>query len=189
MVDIHFWSEQTRHKWECQMKPKKAENVSEPEYPSRRQFVKYGIMLGVVAAVGASSGCRMPGVLRPADRPTVVGDEITAGTEITTTGGLPPVEPPLELGGKIRAEPTVAGDSATSATRDGTTIRYTIRSGDTLSRIAKDRLGSARRVDDILDLNPGIKPNMIKVGQVILLPKSAGETQREPVKLGGKPAR
>ena len=44
---------------------------------------------------------------------------------------------------------------------------YTIRSGDTLFRIATER---GTTVDAIIRLNPSLNPNNLQVGQIICLP-------------------
>lgn len=46
-------------------------------------------------------------------------------------------------------------------------VPYTIRSGDTLYRIAQD-YGST--VQQIIDANPGINPNLLRIGQQICVP-------------------
>lgn len=48
---------------------------------------------------------------------------------------------------------------------------YTVRSGDTLSSIAKSRLGDADRWRDIATLNKLTDPNKLVVGQTLKLPK------------------
>ncbi len=48
---------------------------------------------------------------------------------------------------------------------------YVVRSGDTLGHIAQRELGSVRFTDAILNLNPGINANNLKVGAEIKLPK------------------
>ena len=52
---------------------------------------------------------------------------------------------------------------------------YRVRAGDTLRSIARDTLGSARRADEILDLNRGLvdDPKQLVVGQVLELPEDA----------------
>lgn len=47
---------------------------------------------------------------------------------------------------------------------------YQIKPGDTLPQIAKVELNDANAVKQILDLNPGLDPEGLKVGQVIKLP-------------------
>ena len=63
-------------------------------------------------------------------------------------------------------EPTAPATAATGST-------HTVRAGETLSRIASDRLGSSQRWQDIYDLNRdtiGGNPAALKVGMVLRLP-------------------
>jgi nucleoid-associated protein YgaU len=50
---------------------------------------------------------------------------------------------------------------------------YTVKSGDTLSKLAKAHLGDAKRYMEIFNLNTAIlkDPDLIKVGQRLQLPK------------------
>ncbi len=50
---------------------------------------------------------------------------------------------------------------------------YTVKSGDTLSRIALHELGDADQWNDIAALNPGIDANRLKVGAKLALPAGA----------------
>jgi len=47
---------------------------------------------------------------------------------------------------------------------------YVVKKGDTLSKIAREQLGGINHLRALIDANPGIDPNKIKVGQVINLP-------------------
>ena len=49
---------------------------------------------------------------------------------------------------------------------------YTVKSGDTLSKLAKKFLNNANRYNDIFDLNKDIlkNPDLIKVGQKLKIP-------------------
>ena len=51
---------------------------------------------------------------------------------------------------------------------------HTVAAGDTLGQISSDKLGTARRWREITALNPGLKPNSLRIGQVLKLPCSAG---------------
>lgn len=51
---------------------------------------------------------------------------------------------------------------------------YTVKSGDTLARIAERECGSAKMVSQIKALNPGLDPNKIKVGAKLNLPAQGG---------------
>ncbi len=60
---------------------------------------------------------------------------------------------------------------------------YTVKSGDTLSKIAKEQLGDADRWREILDANKDVikDPNVIRPGTELKIPTS----ETEP----GKPAK
>lgn len=57
---------------------------------------------------------------------------------------------------------------------------YTVKSGDTLEKIARDVLGDRKYVGDIQKANPGLNPQRIFVGQVLKLP-SVGDSGASPV--------
>jgi nucleoid-associated protein YgaU len=91
-------------------------------------------------------------------------------------GTVPTEEQKNELWNAIKTIPTWRNDivadiqvvgRATSAART-----YTVRSGDTLSRIAKEQLGSANDYTKIFELNRDqlADPDKIKTGQVLRLP-------------------
>ena len=60
----------------------------------------------------------------------------------------------------------------TSGTSEST---YTVKAGDTLSKIAKEKLGDANAYMDIFNANKGLltDPNKIKPGQVLKIPQAA----------------
>lgn len=70
---------------------------------------------------------------------------------------------------EVVADIKVTGGGATAAATPKT---YTVKSGDTLSRIAKEHLGDANAYMRIFELNRDQlnDPNMIKPGQVLKLP-------------------
>ncbi|MBR4371498.1 MAG: DUF2135 domain-containing protein, partial [Victivallales bacterium] len=49
-------------------------------------------------------------------------------------------------------------------------FQYQIKKGDTLLTIAERELGDRKRVNEILDLNPGIDPDRLRIGSIINLP-------------------
>lgn len=63
-------------------------------------------------------------------------------------------------------------DARTENKADVKTATYTVKDGDTLASIARRKLGSAGRVQDIVSINKGTldDPNSLKVGMVIKLP-------------------
>lgn len=47
---------------------------------------------------------------------------------------------------------------------------YTVQKGDTLWSIAQRFLGDGKRWREIVEVNPGLEPSKLKIGQVIMLP-------------------
>jgi nucleoid-associated protein YgaU len=72
---------------------------------------------------------------------------------------------------KATGVPTPAGTTGTSGMSD----TYTVKAGDTLSKIAKEKLGDANAYMDIFNANKGLltDPNKIKPGQVLKIPLAA----------------
>ena len=68
-----------------------------------------------------------------------------------------PVEQPASFG-TTGATPAVAGSS------------YTVQKGDTLYKIAREKLGDPKQWKAIAAANPGLNPNSLKAGQKITLP-------------------
>ena len=64
------------------------------------------------------------------------------------------------------AAPTSAGSAEST---------YTVKAGDTLSKIAKEKLGDANAYMEIFNANKGLltDPNKIKPGQVLKIPQTA----------------
>jgi nucleoid-associated protein YgaU len=77
----------------------------------------------------------------------------------------------------------------TAPTNKGQETTYTVKSGDSLAKIARKELGSETRWNEIAQLNPGLNAKNLKVGQSILLPTGtatantvvADSTQTAPV--------
>ncbi|TVS02047.1 MAG: LysM peptidoglycan-binding domain-containing protein [Phycisphaerales bacterium] len=98
---------------------------------------------------------------------------LNANTDVIPGDGGVTVGLQIRLPG--RAAASASGQStqtqspprATSGTRS-----YTVREGDTLSRIASRELGTVSRMQEILDLNRGVldDADMIRVGMTIRLP-------------------
>ncbi len=57
-------------------------------------------------------------------------------------------------------------------------LEYVVKPGDTLSGIAKKY---SLNLSDVIKINPGIKPNLIKVGQKIKLKSSTPAKKSEAV--------
>ncbi len=126
-----------------------------------RSMERLGIPPAAVAISEAEPTVFDAFVMEPeGSSPTEAGETEAAESE------LPPVGAP--------AVPTAPAALAT----------WTIRSGDTLSEIAAEVLGSSSMVQAIIDLNPGVDPMRLKVGAELQLPPReaavAGEAVVEP---------
>ena len=92
-------------------------------------------------------------------------DEINA--DIRVTGGPSSVAPtaPPPTASPARSTPAATATAVAPKT-------YTVKSGDTLSKIAKEHLGNAADYMKIFELNTDqlSDPNLIKPGQVLRLP-------------------
>ena len=85
----------------------------------------------------------------------------------------PPAEaaaPPANAAGRPGA-----GAEAAASSSDGNGSTYTVRRGDSLSKIARDQLGDANRWPDLVALNPVVAddPDLIYAGTVLRLPVTA----------------
>lgn len=108
----------------------------------------------------------LPLALPATETPAPSGTPLPAETPTAT---LPPAEPPVSLIGEepLSAEPATGAD---------TTV-YIVKEGDTLGSImAQYNL----TMQAILDLNPGLDPDFLTVGQEILLPSAGSASVQSP---------
>jgi nucleoid-associated protein YgaU len=79
---------------------------------------------------------------------------------------------PKEVVADIQANPAAAGTSGSAGAAAGAAT-YTVKAGDTLSKIAKDTLGNAGSYMEIFNLNKDqlTDPDKIKPGQVLKIPQ------------------
>lgn len=80
-----------------------------------------------------------------------------------------------EIVADIKARPAAAAATPPAAATSPAHMTYTVKSGDTLSKIAKEYLGDANAYMDIFNMNRDQlnDPNMIKPGQVLKIPQHA----------------
>jgi nucleoid-associated protein YgaU len=77
-----------------------------------------------------------------------------------------------EIVADIRVTGSAPGSAAPAAAAKAAARTYTVKSGDTLSKIAKEMLGNASDYTKIFDANRDqlTDPDLIKPGQVLRLP-------------------
>jgi nucleoid-associated protein YgaU len=78
----------------------------------------------------------------------------------------------IAKGGKGEAKPEMKAEAKPESMKKGAATTYTVKSGDTLEKIAVKFLGSASRVSDILNANSSILDNEddVQVGQKLKIP-------------------
>lgn len=73
---------------------------------------------------------------------------------------VPPDTKPIEVTTKLELGPLA----------DTMRMHYEVQKGDTMTSIAKTRLGAAERTADLAAANPGVDPDKLAVGQLLWLP-------------------
>jgi 5'-nucleotidase len=94
----------------------------------------------------------------------------TVRAEVTLSLTREPNPPATVPGRPTSSRPSGMAVSAHPVAKKAAAKRYTVRSGDTLSRIAAKFYGKATLFDKIADANHIRNPNLIKVGQVLTIP-------------------
>jgi nucleoid-associated protein YgaU len=94
-----------------------------------------------------------------------------AALEVQPVATVPPAQtytpPPAPAYGPIEttSPKPITFDPAPAAGKT-----YTVKKGDTLSKIAREHYGDVKAVRKITEANPGMNANAIKAGQQIVLP-------------------
>ena len=118
------------------------------------------VLASAVSLIGCNKNKR-PATKTPQPAPS----SDTYGGGATPTPVHPPVvyEPPPPAPVPAPAPEPVAVPSSGAHT-------YTVKKGDTLSKIAREQLGGINQLGPLIRANPGINKDVIKPGQVINLP-------------------
>ena len=124
-------------------------------------------LLGMMALAAMAGGCESSGKQassRVPLRPTVIDISPTPPANIA------PVQPIQQVAAAQPVEPASfnAAPAAASAAADGGS--YTVKKGDTLYKIARERYGDGKQWQKIAAANPGLSPSSIKVGQKLIIP-------------------
>ena len=121
---------------------------------------------GTVAVQGAETGAVAAGV----------GAAAAGGTK--SAGGVVPTG-----AGSGSAAPTAP--TSTPPAKSTTSVAapagadYTVKSGDTLEAIARAQLGDGQKWRSIVEMNPGLDPKALKVGQKLKMPAGGTATAKE----------
>ncbi len=135
----------------------------------------------LTVALVASTGCKshdsksMAQVPPPAPTgPPVTSSNTDLYSTSTTTSTVPPVTPidPTPIPTLPRTQEndveTVTLGAPVNTTTTSST--YVVQRGDTLWRIASNKYGDGQKWRDIVNANPGLTPQQLRIGQTIKLP-------------------
>jgi nucleoid-associated protein YgaU len=137
--------------------------------PDSGTFERYALVAALTLVVlclvawdrlGGSGAAGAP----PPDRTLRV--EIGGGAP-AQPGRVPQPQPQSGSDPRVRVEPPPPQPPPTPPPPE---LTYTVKDGDTLSGIAREQLGSARRAAEIAELNGVPDPGRIRPGQVLKLP-------------------
>jgi nucleoid-associated protein YgaU len=108
----------------------------------------------------------------PKDRTERLGEEFTARkprADAQPQDAQRQLRQPEE---RAKAEANQAGQRTGAETAVPKEVVYVVKPGDSLSKIAKEQLGSAVRWTEIAELNKATlpNPNLVRVGQELKLP-------------------
>lgn len=122
-----------------------------------------------IGPVGAGAPATMAGAKPLPPRIEPVGPPMPADPAGTVPAFTPvtpmPMARPLPPVPEARPLPPVTVTPPAPAGRT-----YVIKNRDTLWGIATRELGSGKRSKEIVDLNPGLQPTKLKIGQTLILP-------------------
>jgi nucleoid-associated protein YgaU len=116
----------------------------------------------------------------------MVGDALAAGSEFGLEPGmeldqLPAFEPsPEQADRQAERAPEPPRQPQPDARSAPATRLYEIKGDDTLSEIAMHELGTWKRWQEIVDLNPGLDPNHLRKGARIKLPAASPAVSGKP---------
>jgi nucleoid-associated protein YgaU len=121
---------------------------------------------GTVAVQGAETGAVAAGV----------GAAAAGGTK--SAGGVVPTGAGSGSAAPMAPTSTPPVKSTTSAAAPAG-AEYTVKSGDTLEAIARAQLGDGQKWRAIVEMNPGLDPKALKVGQKLKMPAGGTATAKE----------
>jgi len=121
-------------------------------------------------AIQIAKGFRMTGAAEERDGKLYFKGQVQSQEEVNKIWDAIKTVP--DWRNDVVAEVTLDPNAKPSAAAGGGT--YTVKAGDTLSKIAKEQLGDAGDYMKIFDVNKSIltDPDKIKPGQVLTIPKA-----------------
>ncbi len=128
--------------------------------------VEKGDTLGEISKLHYGTTTKWKDIVKA--NPGIDAEALKVGTRLILPG-----KPVADAGSKPHGDatrPAPAAGTPAAAPELASGEYYTVQKGDLLATIAKKQLGSAARWQEILDANPGINPNNLRLGQKLRLP-------------------
>ena len=137
-----------------------------------------GAKTDAAAAGSAAPGTTAPGTVAVKGAETAA---VAAGAGAAAAGGTKSAGGVVPTGaGSGTAAPTApVSTPAAKSTTPAAGAEYTIKSGDTLEAIARAQLGDGQKWRAIVEMNPGLDPKALKVGQKLKMPAGGTATAKE----------
>ena len=85
---------------------------------------------------------------------------------------------PTGTGSTAGTEPLIVGQPVYPRAAAASS-EYTVKSGDTLEGIARTQLGDGQKWKSIVEMNPGLDPKALKIGQKIKMPAGGAASAKE----------
>jgi 5'-nucleotidase len=126
-------------------------------------------MLAVGCQAQRPASQASPTVLDVTPTQTPVASGSSHPSAATPSYMMPSATPPQQ---PIPVVETTAPPAAipAAATAPATASKYTVKKGDTLYHIAKEKYGDGKQWQRIAAANPGVSPTTLKVGQTLVMP-------------------
>ena len=127
-----------------------------------------------LAVLSTATGCAFFKTNKPVANGAGANPAVTAVKPLAVTTPPPqpvviaPVQPVISEAPPVVTPANAVTASSTSSATASTA--YTVRKGDTISKIARSKYGDLTAVRKIKEANPGIDYNNIKAGQKLMLP-------------------
>jgi nucleoid-associated protein YgaU len=130
--------------------------------------MKYSVL---VLAAAMAAGCSNSSSPKSAGADNALDVNSAPMAAVAPSASYVPPEPQPVMADPIvplAATPVIASSAQPAATIGGT---YTVKKGDTLYRIAKERYGSGKQWRKIAMANPGLTPQTLRIGQKLTIPQ------------------
>jgi nucleoid-associated protein YgaU len=133
--------------------------------------MKYSVLV-LAAAAAMAGGCASNTGTKSAGAGSSSLDMNSAPmAAIAPSASYVPPDPQPEMSDPITpvaATPVIASASEMGSAQGRS---YTVKKGDTLYRIARERYGSGKKWQKIASANPGLTPQTLRVGQKLIIPQ------------------